>query len=186
MSSIRTDLFRALRALGTFTVLTGVLYPALVTGAAKLLFPAQAAGSLVSVGGQIRGSALIGQGFASDRYFHGRPSAIDYNAAASGGSNLGPLAPALDSAVRTRRHALGNANDIPVDLLTRSASGLDPDISPAAARFQIGRVARARGLDSAAVARLVEDRITQRSFGVLGEPRVNLLRLNLSLDSVTR
>lgn len=185
MSSLRHDALLACRALAVFTVLTGLLYPGVVTAIGQLLLPHRADGSLITIDGQVRGSTLIGQAFTGDRYFHGRPSAVGYNAAGSGGSNLGPLAPALDSAVRARRLSLGAPGVIPVDLLTSSGSGLDPDLSPAGAAVQVGRVARARGLDSAAVAGLVAAHRTPRTLGLLGEPRVNVLRLNLALDSLT-
>jgi K+-transporting ATPase ATPase C chain len=175
-----------------FTLLTGALYPALVTGLAQVLFPGQASGSLIRRDGRAIGSALIGQSFDTPRYFWSRPSAtspVPYNAAASTGSNLGPTNPALLEAVRRRVEQLrladpGNLAPVPVDLVTASGSGLDPDISPAAAAYQVARVARARGLDSARIAALVTTHTIRRTFGVLGEPRVNVLRLNLALDSI--
>ncbi|HWU84944.1 MAG TPA: potassium-transporting ATPase subunit KdpC [Rhodocyclaceae bacterium] len=173
------------------SAVTGLLYPALVTGLAQAVFPQQAAGSLIEKDGTLIGSALIGQQFSSPQYFWGRPSATapqPYNAAASSGSNQGPLNPALQDAVKARAQALhdadpGNDRPIPADLLTASASGLDPHISPAAADYQIARVARARKLDPATVRALVEDNTEGRNFGFFGEPRVNVLELNLALDA---
>src|SRR5512143_3675515 len=172
------------------TVLTGALYPALITGLAQALFPAKANGSLIRQDGKIVGSALIGQPFSDPAHFWGRPSAtgpMPYNAAASSGSNLGPLNPALKDAVRARIDALKAADPtqtapIPVDLVTASGSGLDPQISPAAARWQAPRIARIRGLSEAAVSKLIEAHTEGRQFGLLGEPRVNVLTLNLALD----
>ena len=173
------------------TLITGVAYPLAMTGVARALFPAQADGSLVKRGGRVLGSTLIGQSFTDANHFWGRPSATTpaaYNAAASSGSNLGPNNPALKEAVRARVLALRaadptNRQPIPVDLLTASASGLDPDISVAAARYQVARVARLRGKPAAAVSALVDQARTGRQFGVLGEPRVNVLALNLALDA---
>ncbi len=178
------------RMLFALTLITGVAYPLAVTGLAKLLFPRQAAGSLLVAHGRVVGSALIGQPFASERYFHGRPSATTppYNPGASSGSNLGPLNPALLDSLRDRVAAvraaegLGNA-PVPVDLVTSSASGLDPHISVAAALLQVPRVARARGLPEGAVSRLVARHTTGRAFGILGEPVVAVLPLNLALDA---
>jgi potassium-transporting ATPase KdpC subunit len=175
-----------------FTLLTGFAYPLAVTGVAQLVFPAQANGSLIAAGGTVVGSRLIGQSFDDPKYFWGRLSAtgdFPYNAAASSGSNFGPSNPALAAAVQARIAALraadpGNALPIPVDLVTASGSGLDPDISAAAARYQVPRVARARGLTESEVTALVE-RFTQgRQWGFLGEPRVNVLLLNLALDGI--
>lgn len=175
------------------TLITGVLYPAAVTGLATLAFPRQATGSLVQRDGHVLGSALVGQAFTGRGYFWGRPSATTpaNNASSSSGSNLGPLNPALVEAVRERVDALraadpGNEAPVPIDLVTASASGLDPHLSPAAARYQASRVARARGLDPATVRALVESRIEGRTLGVLGEPRVNVLLLNIALDSLSR
>jgi potassium-transporting ATPase KdpC subunit len=181
--------------LGLFTLATGVVYPLAVTGAAQTLFPVQANGSLVHAGGQVIGSSLVGQPFDDPRYFWGRPSATSpfpYNAAASAGSNLGPSNPALHEAVQGRIVALRAADPspasvpVPIDLVTTSGSGLDPDISPAAALYQVHRVARARGLAEERVRTLVERRVEGRSLGVLGEPRVNVLWLNVALDELTR
>jgi potassium-transporting ATPase KdpC subunit len=172
------------------STLTGALYPALVTGIAAILFPQRARGSLIERGGEVLGSELIGQPFEGPRYFWGRPSAtapFPYNAAASRASNLGPSNPALAGAVRQRIEALraadpGNTAPVPIDLVTASASGLDPDISIAAAQYQAARVARARGLPVAAVRALIGRATTPRQLGVLGEPRVDVLELNLALD----
>jgi potassium-transporting ATPase KdpC subunit len=156
-------------------LLLGFVYPGVVTGIAHLAFPSQAGGSLVEKDGHIVGSSLIGQAWKSDKYFHGRPSASNYDATASGGSNLGPTSKALAE----RIHAQGQ---MPVDLLTASGSGLDPHISPEAARWQIGRVARARGIDPRRLENLISAHIEGRTFGLFGEPRVNVLLLNLELD----
>jgi K+-transporting ATPase ATPase C chain len=172
------------------SLVTGVAYPLLVTGIAQLVFPARANGSLVVRGGKPVGSSLIGQPFDDPKYFWGRLSATAphaYNAGASSGSNLGPLNPNLPAATKARIDALreadpGNTAPVPVDLATASGSGLDPHISPAAAFYQVPRVARARGADPGEVRRLVEQHIEGRQLGVLGEPRVNVLRLNLALD----
>ena len=177
----------ALTMLALMTLLTGVAYPLAVTGIAQAVFPAQANGSLLhGSNGQVIGSTLIGQTFATDRYFHGRPSAAGdgYDAANSGGSNLGPTSAKLIAAIKDRAAALGATaqNPAPIDLVTASASGLDPDISPAAAEFQVDRVAKARGIDPAVVHRLVEQHIKAPTLGLLGEPRVNVLELNQALD----
>lgn len=174
------------------TLVTGVAYPLVVTGAAQALFPMQAGGSLVEVNGKPVGSALIGQSFTDPKYFWGRPSATaptPYNASASGGSNLGPLNPALVDAVKGRIQALraadpGNTAPVPVDLVTASASGLDPHISPAAARYQSGRVAEARGLPLDKVQALVDQHTETPLLGLLGEPRVHVLQLNLALQAL--
>jgi len=173
------------------TLVTGVAYPLLVTGVAQTVFPRQAQGSLIEHDGVVRGSELIGQQFDEPQYFWGRLSAtgpMPYNAAASSGSNLGPTNAALVDAVQGRMTALAAADPenkakIPVDLVTSSASGLDPHISPAAAEYQAPRVARARSLTVAEVRRLIAKHTEGRTFGVLGEPRVNVLMLNLDLDA---
>jgi K+-transporting ATPase ATPase C chain len=180
----------ALLLLATLGVLTGLAYPALVTGAMQALLPAQANGSLIREGDRVLGSSLIGQPFSDPGRFWGRPSAtarVPYDAAASTGSNQGPSNPALQEAVKARIEALraadpGNPAPVPADLVTASGSGLDPHVSPAAALYQVGRVARARGLPEDAVRRLVEARIEGRGLGLLGEPRVNVLLLNLDLE----
>ena len=177
-----------------FTILTGLVYPLVVTGIAQLVFPRQANGSLIISNGQAVGSSLIGQQFDDPKYFWGRLSAtgqIPYNAAASSGSNLGPTNPALLDEVKARIAALkaadpSNTQPIPVDLVTSSGSGLDPNISIAAALYQLPRVAKVRGLSESAVRALV-DRVTQRrQLGFLGEPRVNVLELNLALDEIKK
>ena len=183
--------------LTAFSVLTGLLYPLAVTGLAQAIFPYQANGSLIRTSGtpgtaDTAGSALIGQPFDDPGYFWGRPSAtapFPYNAGASSGSNLGPSNPALVEAVQARVAALreadpGNTQPVPVDLVTASASGLDPHISIAAALYQVPRIAQARGLDTEAVRQLVAQHTEGRQFGILGEPRVNVLQLNLALDRV--
>ena len=169
------------------TVLTGLAYPLAMTGLAGLLFPNQAHGSLVVRDGVVVGSSLIGQNFGSDRYFHPRPSAAGadgYDAAASSGSNLGPTSAALVDRVKASVEVLGPTRPVPVDLVTASGSGLDPDISPAAADFQVARVAAARGLPEAQVRDLVANYTAARWLGLLGEPRVNVLELNLALDAL--
>jgi K+-transporting ATPase ATPase C chain len=176
------------------TVITGVVYPLAVTGAAKAAFPAQAAGSLIVKDGKPVGSSLIGQNFSDPKYFWGRPSStapMPYNGGGSGGSNQGPLNPALADAVKGRVDALkaadpGNALPVPVDLVTASASGLDPHISVAAAQYQAARVARVRGIAPDVVTALIARHAEGRLFGVLGEARVNVLELNLELDQTTR
>ena len=176
------------------TVLTGILYPLLVTGIAQALFADAANGSLIKQNGKLAGSALIGQHFSDPKYFWGRPSAtgpMPYNAAASSGSNLGPLNPALEAAVQARIAALKAADPsqtepIPVDLVTASASGLDPHISPAAAAWQAPRIARLRGLPLDVVGGLVAQHTQGRQWGVLGEARVNVLQMNLALDAMRR
>jgi K+-transporting ATPase ATPase C chain len=178
--------------LALFTMITGLAYPVAVTGIAQLIFPYQANGSLMKRDGQEIGSELIGQAFTDPEYFWGRLSAtapLPYNAAASSGSNLGPTNPALQQAVQERIVALrsadpGNSLPIPVDLVTASASGLDPHISVAAALYQAPRVARARGLSADQVRLLVEQATEPRQLGIFGEPRVHVLKLNLALDGV--
>jgi potassium-transporting ATPase KdpC subunit len=172
------------------TVVTGIAYPLAVTGVAKVLFPSQANGSLIAKDGKPIGSTLIGQSFTDPKYFWGRPSATTpqaNNGTGSNGSNLGPTNPALADAVKQRIDALraadpGNTAPVPVDLVTTSGSGLDPEISPAAAAYQVSRVAKARGLSSAQVQAMVSMATSGRQFGMLGEPRVNVLKLNLALD----
>lgn len=174
------------------SLLTGLLYPLSMTGIGALAFPREAAGSFIERGGKTVGSDLIGQNFADIKYFWGRPSATSpmaYNAGSSSGSNQGPLNPALTDAVKARVAALKSADPsntaaVPVDLVTASASGLDPEISVAAARYQLARVAKARGLSLDVVARLVDHNTVHQLFGFLGEERVNVLKLNLALDAL--
>lgn len=188
----------ALVLLVLFTVVTGLLYPLAITGIGQTVFPAEANGSLVLRNGAVVGSALVGQDFATDRYFHGRPSATTapdpadparsvpspYNAANSAGSNLGPGSGALLALVESRAHALGPGPQ-PADLVTASASGLDPDISPEGALAQVARVAWQRGLDIAKVTALVERQVAGPDLGILGAAHVNVLALNLALDAMT-
>ena len=191
---MREQIRPAIMMLLILTVLTGVAYPLAITGTAQLLFSHQANGSLIVRDGKVIGSELIGQYFDQPKYFWGRPSAtapFPYNAAASSGSNLGPTNPALIEAVHGRVAALraadpGNENPVPVDLVTASGSGLDPHISPAAAEYQVTRVARARGFDEAKLRALVVEQTEERQFAILGERRVNVLKLNLALDALTR
>ncbi|QXP83633.1 potassium-transporting ATPase subunit KdpC [Methylococcus sp. Mc7] len=181
----------ALLMLLVWTVITGVLYPAVVTHLGQLLFPHQANGSLIEKDGKPLGSELIGQPFGDPKYFWSRPSATApyaYNAGASSGSNQGPTNPALAEAIKERVQALrdadpGNPAPVPVDLVTASGSGLDPHISPAAAAYQVARVARVRNLSESVVKELVARHTEGRQFGFLGEPRVNVLMLNLALDA---
>lgn len=186
----------------SMTVLLGLAYPLAMTGLSRALFPAQAAGSLIERDGKTVGSVLLGQNFASDRYFHGRPSATTdadpadatktvpapYNAANSTGSNLGPTSKALVDRVQEDVVKLGGSKDrpVPVDLVTTSGSGLDPHISPAAAAWQVAAVAKARNLPEAELQKLVAQYTEGRVFGVLGEPKVNVLRLNLALDALPK
>lgn len=182
----------ALRLLLVLTALTGVLYSLMLTGIAQIIFPAQANGTLIEQDGKAIGSQLIGQPFDDPRYFWGRPSATSpfpYNAAASSGSNLGPSSAELREIVRQRVEALraagpDSALPVPVDLVTTSASGLDPHISVAAARYQVPRVARARGLPEETLLELVNQHTAGRALSFLGEPCVNVLALNLALDAV--
>jgi potassium-transporting ATPase KdpC subunit len=192
----------AIVVLVALTAITGLVYPLAITGIAGLVFPYQAKGSLIERNGHVIGSALIGQNFTSDKYFHGRPSATTtpdpndasmtvaapYNAANSGGSNLGPSNKALIDRVKADMEKLGRENPslpVPGDLVTTSASGLDPEISPEAALFQVPRVAKARNLNENRVRQLVADHIEDRFVGVLGEPRINVLKLNLALDELS-
>jgi potassium-transporting ATPase KdpC subunit len=180
----------AVSLLALMTVLLGIVYPLVITGVAQVAFPRQAEGSLIYQNGKLIGSTLIGQSFSDPKYFWGRPSATTpqpYNGLASTGSNLGPLNPALLDAVKTNAKALHDADpdnrqSIPVELATASASGLDPDISPAAAHYQAARVARARNLALASVETLIDAHVRGRLFGLFGEPRINVLELNLALD----
>jgi len=181
----------ALLIVVVMTLLTGVIYPLAVTGVAQLVFHDKAHGSLIYAGERPVGSTLIGQAFDEAKYFWSRPSAtapFAYNAGASSGSNLGPTDPALTKAIRARIEALREADpentmSIPVDLVTASGSGLDPHISPAAAEYQVVRVAKARGMDEKAVRQIVANHTEHRTFGLFGEPRVNVVNLNLALDS---
>jgi K+-transporting ATPase ATPase C chain len=189
-----THVRAAIVSLIVLTVVTGVVYPLIVTAIAQIVFPSQANGSLIVKDGKVVGSALIGQPFDDPKYFWGRPSATSlfgYNAGASSGSNLSPTNPALVKAVQERVDGLraadpDNKAPVPVDLVTASASGLDPHISPAAALYQVDRVAKARKLEPAAVRSLVERHTQGRQWGFLGEPRVNVLALNLALDDARR
>jgi len=189
---VRTQLRISVITLALFTLLTGLAYPLAVTGMAQLIFPYQANGSLMQRDGKVIGSELIGQSFTDAKYFWGRPSAtvpFPYNAAASSGSNLGPTNPTLEQAVMAQIETLqsadpGNEAPIPVDLVTASASGLDPHISVAAALYQAPRVARERSLSEAQVHLLIAQYTEAPQFGFLGEPRVNVLRLNLALDGL--
>jgi K+-transporting ATPase ATPase C chain len=180
---------QSIRALIVFTVITGVAYPLVVTGIAQVAFKEQANGSLILQNEKIAGSRLIGQAFSDPKYFWGRPSAtspMPYNGASSSGSNQGPTNAALEEAVEGRIKDLGGKTPVPADLVTASGSGLDPHISPAAAEYQLSRVAKARGLSEESLKELVRRHTQGRQLGVLGEPRVNVLELNLALDAIQK
>jgi K+-transporting ATPase ATPase C chain len=189
---VRTQLWPAIAILLAFTVITGFLYPAVVTAAAQAVFPSQANGSMISADGQTIGSSLIGQTFDQPKYFWGRPSAAGasgYDPTVSGGSNLSSTSQALITAITQRVDALRKANGnapIPVDLVTASASGLDPDISPAAADYQVARVAKARGMTEDAVRAVVARHTSQPFLGFIGAASVNVLELNLDLDGLLK
>ena len=187
-----TMIRNAFMSLVVFTILTGLIYPMAVTGISQAIFPDQANGSIIMSNGRPVGSLLIGQQFDDPKYFWGRPSATSpypYNSASSSGSNLGPNNPDLMKAIQKRVHALheadpGNTTRIPVDLVTASGSGLDPHISPASAAYQVHRVARLRGIDETIVSALVAANIEERQLGIMGEPVVNVLKMNLALDEL--
>jgi K+-transporting ATPase ATPase C chain len=179
----------AIVMIALFTALTGLAYPLLMTGVARIAFPAQANGGLIERQGRIVGAELIGQNFTSARYFHGRPSAADYNAAASSGSNLGATSRTLGEAVRERAAAVAGregSNVISADLVTASGSGLDPHITPQAALIQVKRIAVERGMIEAVLRDMIEETTERRTLGVLGEPRINVLKLNMMLDEGQR
>jgi K+-transporting ATPase ATPase C chain len=185
LSSLRPALVMTL----LFALLLGLAYPLALTGIGQMIFPSQANGSLIEQDGKVIGSALIGQGFASDRYFHARPSAAGkgYDGLASSGSNLGPTSQALADRVKADREKLSRSNPgkpIPADLVTASASGLDPDITPQAAYYQIDRIAQVRAMDAARVRTLVDSSVKKPLLGFLGEPRVNVLEINRRLDQI--
>jgi K+-transporting ATPase ATPase C chain len=186
------ELRPALMIFVLLTMLTGLLYPGVITVIGKIAFPDRVSGSLIVREGHAVGSSLLGQPFSAHKYFWSRPSATSpqpYNGAASSGSNQGPLNPVFHDAVKSRIAALraadpGNTRPVPVDLVTASGSGLDPQISPAAAEYQVTRVARARSMEPSKVRELVQQHTEGRTFGILGEPRVNVLELNLALDAM--
>ena len=185
--NILKQIYQAFAITVVLTVLLGIVYPLAVTGLAQLIFPRQAAGSLIEKDGKVIGSSLIGQPFSGPGYFHSRPSAAGsgYDGTASGGTNLGPTSQKLMDSVKAAAESLREENPnspVPIDMVTASASGLDPHITPAAAEFQVPRIAKERGMNAEEVRRLVREHTEGRQFGVLGEPRVNVLELNLALD----
>lgn len=186
---MKSIIVNSIRALLAFTILTGVIYPLFVTGVVQLITPFAANGSLLKKNGQIIGSELLAQSFKDPRYFWERPSGVDYGTTPSGATNLGPTSTKLKERVATSMKELGvvpESADKPYDLLLTSGSGLDPHITPESARFQVERVAKARSVDAAKVEILVENLIEGPDFGVLGRPRVNVLKLNLALESLPR
>lgn len=193
LNSIIKQVKTAFLLLVLLSMITGLIYPALVTGLAQLFFPWQANGSFISQGQTYSGSLLIGQAFSDPKYFWGRPSAttpFPYNSQSSSGSNLGPSNPDLLNTVKSRIRVLqqvdqDNKKLIPIDLVTASASGLDPEISPLAAFYQVSRIAKIRGISAAKIETLVKNSILHRTFGILGEPRINVLQLNFALDQLT-
>jgi len=185
--NILKQIYPAFAITAVLTVLLGIIYPLAVTGLAQLIFPRQAAGSLIEKDGKVIGSSLIGQPFSGPGYFHSRPSAAGsgYDGTASGGTNLGPTSLKLMDNVKAAAESLREENPgspVPIDMVTASASGLDPHITPAAAEFQVPRIARERRLSEDEVRRIVREHAEGRQFGILGEPRVNVLELNLALD----
>ncbi len=185
--NILKQIYPAFAITVVLTVLLGIIYPLAVTGLARLIFPRQAAGSLIEKDGKVIGSSLIGQPFSGPSYFHSRPSAAGsgYDGTASGGTNLGPTSQKLMDSVKAAAESLREENPgspVPIDMVTASASGLDPHITPAAAEFQVPRIARERRLSEDEVRRIVREHAEGRQFGILGEPRVNVLELNLALD----